>query len=669
MSLFRQTCLVAFAGVCLLGGMGPVHAQLRLRANPDEEPQWATLRLDRIYTGVYAEAFAQETTIDGSSSYENTRTFVGPLIGVGASGSIYHPNLISYRLDVDGSYGFTREEFTSGGVSTATDETQFLGWFSGQMHVLDSKPLNGRLYANYNHTYHDYDFFNRIYVNTWNYGGSAFYSSGPWRFSTRLDRFTEEAESTTLPRTSDTKSVSFAVSHSRSIGNTAFTSSLSDYDRNDSGYKSSGRNYLFAVSDIEDFGDRKQYHSLLNLSYNHIEPVNLPNDLLTAMGSLRVEHAENLDSQHQMSYSHSSYEDADNESLSGSSSLRHQLFDSLTSTFTVQGYNYSASAGVSRQDSWQVGAGPGFNYTKRLSDSSSLSAYESFSLYHTEVQSSGDRVTVNSEPQSFNSPGSGGFFTLRQPNVIESTIVISSGPNSSGTIYDPVADGYEVIPNGQLTRIQRLPGSTMPDSVFVRYDFNPGSPGEYDTLNNACGLRVDFFNQLWGVYTRYVLNQNSGDPGVVVQDLNDFVIGTDVNWRFLRAGAEFEMYDSSLAPYEALRFFQNFNFAPHERASLGINFTETFVNYDLAGRNEQNYRATLRYNYRFGNHVRMSLDLGGHRRVGEGVDQTMGLCRPELGYTLGDFSASLGYELGYNAYMNRQENLRNRAYIRLRKAF
>lgn len=662
----RRTSFKLLAGLLLAADTLSALAQNWVKT--EDETAWLTLRPDYASAGVFAESYNQQVTVGGSSSYEETRTFVGPSLGLGASGAIYHPNLISYRLNLDGSLGWLEETYSGAGGTGSSQELAFLGTFGGELQLLDSKPFHGRLNANYTHSYQDYDFFNRIYVDTWRYGGVVNYTTGPWKLTGQVYRVIEDATGNFIPRESDTQTAAFSVTHGRKSGSTSLAASLSNYTRSDLGLESSGMDYILSLMDAENFGARKQYHSLVNLGYSHLENSTAPTDLYNMMASLRADHTERLTSQHQANYSHNSYGSTTYDSINGSSSLQHRLFDSLTSTLAVQGYSYSVTTGANRQDSWQLGVSPGVNYVKSIGASSSLSAYETVGIFHTELESSGGLISAD-EPHSFGTGVGGEYFTLHQGNVLASSVVISSGPNGSGIIYDPVLDGYEVVPNGQFTMIHRLPGSTLPDSVYAHYDFYASPSGAYDSLNNAAGLRLDFFNNLWSVYARLNVNRNFGAANLVVQDLNDLVIGTEVNWRFLRAGAEYEAYDSTLSPHDALRFFQNFTFRPEDYSTVSLNFTETYMSYGLAGRSEENYRAVLRYNRRLGHNLGVSLELGGNQRSGEGVDQTLAVFRPELRYTAGNFSATVGYDFGYDEFLNTQERLSNRFYVRLRKDF
>jgi len=660
----RRLLVALGLGVLLVGPRSAAQSLSRLR--PYEEPAWMTLWVNRSYIGVYTEIFNQQTTSSGYTSEEN-RWFAGPSLGVDLGGTIYHPNFVIYRLNLDGSYGRQHDEISGPGGTSSADEYRFLGSFNGELLLLDSKPLHGRIYANYIHTYQDYDFFNRVYVDTWRYAGSLHYTTGPWSFNASVSRETSEYHGQVLPTDSQSMNYGFDVTHTRSAGRTSLAGMLRDYDRTDYGASTSGQNYTLSLNDTEDFGDRKQFHSLVNASYNRIESYSLPTDLYNVSSSLRVDHSEDLNGQYTVNAARSTVGDARNESINGSANLQHQLFDSLTSTLSLDGYKYKATSGPSRQESWQVGGGPGFTYTKLLGEHTTLTASEDFSLAHTEVDGNGGIIPVIDEAHTFGT-AIGGSFTLRQPYVIVSSIVVTDTSNNPPLGYLQGVD-YDVIVNGQLVVIQRLAGSSMPNSVLVDYSFYSSPSGAYNTINNACGLRLDFFDHHWSVYTRLTINDNSGDEYLTVQDLTAFVVGTEGNWRWFRAGVEYENYDSSLSPYEAIRFFQTVTLTPQDRSSLSINFTESFIDYQAASRTEENYTATLRYNHKLTRHLALGLDLGASQRVATGLDQTVAIFRPQLNYVVGKFSAMVGYDFGYDEYFSSQERIRNMGYLRVRKEF
>ena len=663
MKAHRPACFAALTVAGLLTCASRAAAQFYIREY--QEPRWMTMRVDRVYTGIYAEAYSQTTTVAGGSESKQDRLFFGPLLGLDLSGAVYHPNLLAYRVNVDGSLGWAEDSF-SGAAQQKTREIRFLGSFFSEVNFLDSKPFHGRLFSSYNHSHQDYDFFNRIYVDTWRYGGSLNYLTGPFYFLATLSHETSDATGNPIPIWSESTIATASITHQRKSGSSSVAGSINDYTRTDFGAASTGLDYNLNLADSEDFGPRKNWHSVLNASYNHLESMTVPSHLYTATANLRAEHSDRLSSQYAANYSRNTYGSSENDNLSGNLLVEHKLFDSLITDVTLQGYRYVASSDTDEQKSWQFGGGPGFRYTKRLSRTSSLTAYETLGYFHTDVQSSGGLIPVLDEQYFFGTGG--GFITLRQPNVVGSSIVITDTSHLPPGGYIEGLD-YDLIPNGQFTLIQRRTGSRLPDAVLVSYNFIASPSGSYDTLNNACGLRLDFFDNHLSAYTRFNLSRNNGAANLVVQDLNILVIGAEGHWKALRAGGEYELYDSDLSPYHALRFFQSLTFTPEERSTVSFNFTESFITYQSAGREDQNYTATVHYNRAITRRLIFNFETGVSQRFGEGTDQTLAVCRPQLQYAAGKFSAAAGYDLNYDEYLNSQTRIRNLGFVRLRKEF
>ena len=71
--------------------------------------------------------------------------------------------------------------------------------------------------------------------------------------------------------------------------------------------------------------------------------------------------------------------------------------------------------------------------------------------------------------------------------------------------------------------------------------------------------------------------------------------GADYRRKWFRTGAEYENYDSTFTEYQALRFFQNFDFTLSQASSLSFDFSETFYSYPNNGDQTQ-YQFMTRYN-------------------------------------------------------------------------
>jgi len=84
----RRRWLVGLSAFGVVSGLAPV-----IRA---EDPQWLKLNgLPEVSLGVEAETSTEKTTLSGGSSTYDFSS-VTPLVGLHTTGSIYHPNLLTF---------------------------------------------------------------------------------------------------------------------------------------------------------------------------------------------------------------------------------------------------------------------------------------------------------------------------------------------------------------------------------------------------------------------------------------------------------------------------------------------------------------------------------------------------------------------------------------------
>jgi hypothetical protein len=146
-------------------------------------------------------------------------------------------------------------------------------------------------------------------------------------------------------------------------------------------------------------------------------------------------------------------------------------------------------------------------------------------------------------------------------------------------------------------------------------------------------------------------------------------MGVDTSWRFLRAGGEFEIYDSSFSSYNAIRFYQSFAFRPSDASSLNLDFTESWTHYLDADRDEWLYAFISRYHRRLTYHLGADVEAGVSQRYGPGVDQTLAAFRPGLEFAMGKLTAKIGYDFEYERFLNTEERLKHMFFVRVKRTF
>jgi hypothetical protein len=659
-------------GVCvlvLLACLWPGAVRAQRRPAPIEEPQWLKLRLTEASAGLYSEGSFEETSFGGDSTVSHDRFFIGPSLGLNLDGSIYHPNLCRLLVLSEGALGWETETIRSATGSVDRDKFQYLGRFNGNAHFLNHRPFNGSLFGNYDHTFRDYDFFSRVTVDSWRYGGRVNYREGPLYLTALYTHRDEDVSGQVAPSSTREDTVGFDGRLERARGQTALTYTFLQYDRSDIGRTGSGTDHTVTISDSERFGSREQFRFNGNASYTRRDTDFESSDQISTGASFAADHRRNLSSFYSVNYDRFDLGDFASDNVVAQGQLRHQLYESLTSTLLAQGSSFEAGDHVSEGYTRRYGAGFSEAYTKRLGARHRLRINNSLLVERVESQGIS---RVENEPHSFSSGGGGAppdSFFLNLPNVNEATIEVTD-QNDTPPPYVRGLD-YDVIRLGTRTLIQRLPGSRIPSdaTVLVDYEAEPTPAGEYTALSEQFSIRVDLWDNLWGLYGRLTLYANTAPEELHVQDLVSYAVGTDVNWRWARAGAEFEIYDSSEASYRSARLFQSFSFKLDPVSTLGVDFTETWTDYVDANRQEQHYRAITRYRRMVGRGLTVDADAGVALRRGRGVDQTLATFRPNVQYRVGRMTLAAGYNLEYELFLDREERIKHLLFLRLRRTF
>ena len=228
--------------------------------------------------------------------------------------------------------------------------------------------------------------------------------------------------------------------------------------------------------------------------------------------------------------------------------------------------------------------------------------------------------------------------------------------DTSHTFLYPQAGNYTVTQNGQITYITLVAGTLIPlnTSVYISYTYSSSGTGSgsYDTMNEIFQIRMDLWDGLLGLYGRVNAIQNSGWAGLVLNNLTSYAVGADTAWHFLRAGLEYDVYDSNLSTYNSVRLYQNLSFRPSPVSQLSFGFAESWTTYSGNNSSEQQmYSFINRYHRTLSRHWGFDLEDGVSQQNGGGTDQTLVTVRPGLEFAKGKFSLRMGYDFEYSRYL------------------
>jgi hypothetical protein len=257
-------------------------------------------------------------------------------------------------------------------------------------------------------------------------------------------------------------------------------------------------------------------------------------------------------------------------------SIRHELYESLTSQGEVFGRLRDGSIG-----SWkEFGAWIREGYAKRLGGWGRLNIYVSPQMSKIYNRPEADSVDVVDENHvmRLDQP-----VTLRQTGVVQETIVVT---NVTGSIEYEEGLDYIVISLGEgfETQLELESTGAIVDgqTVLVSYTFEPvGRSDILDTsLNVHASLWILEHLLLFGGYELNDQKLVSGDERSSRTNPYDrAVVGLELRWPWLSARAEFEDYDAAFSPFRGYL----------ARVSLSSNSTKWWLARCLVGYSFRDY--------------------------------------------------------------------------------
>ena len=655
-----------FLACFLLAGV----AQILPPAARAEEPRWLTLRIPETSLEMEVEDKTENYTVSGAkSSYEQLT--LTPLVGLRTQGSIYHPSLLSFNLDGAAGWGWDYSSSKSSGSDVTSHDSQSLLRYLAQVYLLSAKPYNASFFAAQDHAYRDYGAFSTFTVDSMRYGGRMSWVTDNLNLNADVG-YRDEMNSGLTDSSEITETyLNFTGTHKRQAGQTMLTYRFDEFGNTyGSGGSQASVSHAVGVSDSETFGSRKQITATTGAGYSLSEYGNQRTETVTANENVTVRHRPKLSSLFSLDYSHSAMTSVSASRLQGGYAVRHQLYESLTSRLDAHGnYDENSSLGSSASDD-RYGLGLSEQYTKRLGRWGRLSLGTSVVADRQDYNSSGGVLTSIDEPHQLYSITNINNHTvyLNNPRVV--AVLSVFGPHN---IPLSLGSDYQLFPRGQLTEIQLVETSAIlrdGDTVTVTYQSDSLNNVSFESINAGVQIRLDLFGHL-GIYGRLNWMDNNAPAEVLTQTLTDTVAGVDYTRRWLRAGAEYEDYDSNFSKYQSWRFFQGFSFHTGDASTLNVDFIQTFYRYPDSGEQTQ-YQFLTRYNAQLLFSLAWYVEGGYSIQNVQGTDDSLALAKTGLNWSRGNLSVRMGYEFNSQTTSSGQwteDRVRNRFYAYLKRTF
>ena len=628
------------------------------------EPRWLRMEIPQTSVGMDMEGLRENVTANGATSVHDNFLVV-PLVGLHLQGSVYHPNLMTFDLSGQGGVGYAYDSVTSPGYSQVRNESQNLFNYLATVNFLSSKPYNATFFASQDHTYNNYDFFNTVTADGTRYGGRLGWSEKS--FNVTADMGYRDLLTSGLTGTSEISEsyLNFNGLDQREHGSSTVTYSYDNFGNQlNSGPVQTSTSQSLGASDTETFGSHDQITSTAGASYGWADYADQNAQTFNATENLTAQHTPNLESFVALNYQDSQLDSASSSMFQGDAGLRHQLYESLTSTLDFHGnYGTASSPGSSAlNDRYGVGLNEG--YSKRLGSWGHLTMAGGAIVDHEDFSSSGGALSTINESHVLKDTTA---TFLNNPRVLTTTVLVT-GPGGVPTYINGV--DYRLIPEGELTQIQRIPTSiNLVDgaTVLVSYQSDSGFNSSFETLNLSAEIRLDLFNTV-GLYGRLNVVDNNAPPRALAETLTDMVGGADVTWRWLRAGAEYEDFDSNFTQYRAMRFFETLSFPLGEGSRLGLNFNQVFYHYPF-GQDQTQYQFIGMFNTQLSSWLSWNVEGGYYRQDALGASQDLIAARTGLILTYGKLIFKTGYQYNYENIEQAEVRDRNFFYVQFRRDF
>jgi hypothetical protein len=639
----------------------------RARYRRAEEPQPLRLNLYELDAGMDAESVQEETTFRDTgtrSTYE--RWIIAPTVGMGLDGSIYHSRFLRFRLAGEGSYGVGKQK-TDSGTAVESDEVSDVENLRGSIDLLPDKPVRAYAHGNYGRSFRDYDFFTRSTVETLGYGARVSQRADTVQSGLTYSHTEEDVLDSLVPSSSDQDLVGLDARHERADGNTAlnYTYGETGYSGSDPESGNVSRDHTVGISDTERLGPQEKSTLQTSGSYNNRDASDDQSEQFWGNVNLQTEHRTNLRTRYDVQYGHFTGNGLESDSLSGNAELLHQLYESLQSSLQARASDSDTTAGDDSGYSRRYGGGIAEGYTKRLGSQHRLTADTSVFVDTVEESAAGRAVD---ERHEFPRPPATESFLLNLPNADAATIVVT---DSGGVRRFARGIDYEIFPRGSRTEVRRIPGGGIVEgsTVLVSYSADGGGTGRYQSMTDTYGMRLELWKNLWALYARLTNNRNDAPVDLYALESELYTLGTDLNVRQARAGAEYEVYEADDTSYRSTRFTESAWIVPDPVSSLSLGLAQTFIEHEESNRSERDYRYTVRYRRALTRRLWLSMDAGLDMRRGEGVDQDMTVLRPEMTYRIGQTTLEAYYDYSESVYLDNEERTRQMFAAKLRRKF
>ena len=598
------------AGVCGAGAGQPLAVDEGPVVVGERTDELKGFDLDRfsISLDLFSRYLGTQQRSPTAGDRDDTELLLRESLSVSSRFFLGHKNLTDVTADF--SIGL-EDNFIDSETRGLTNEheTGLFNQFDVNALILGEGPAPVRLFARRNESLLDRAFVGSIDSRTTEFGGSvsAFRDTVPTTL-TYTHRIIEQedqlgvTDDELIQDTLQLQSLWNIEQNQRLTLN--YTLDVVDETRARSGGTSFTRHDAILVHNYTFGGDKR--HDLRSQLQVLDQSGDFAQQRLRLFETLMLRHTPTLETRYDLTAESQTNGGQEQQFLSGLFTLRHELFESLITTFFAGG-NYTALTDDDFTSS-QLLTGLNFEYTKQV-PLGRLDLSLSLNFNHQEDSERGQVISFLDRSLSFPQAGP---LLLSGRNIIPGSIVIT---NTAGNRLFREGLDYRLTSFPDRIELRRVIGGAIRngDTVLIDYDLGPEPAATIETLGASLAGRYTITEGFAAGLSPYVLFRDVSqdvspeDPSRIAFDVRTVQLGVDYLVGPFTFNAEYEDQERAIASFDALRasarYQRTLGLNSYVRADLShetINFRDTSSTIDFE-------RALAEWGYAFQNGMQFAL--------------------------------------------------------------
>lgn len=632
------------------------------------EPRPLRLQWEERFVRMEAEEEREETRwpADGIGQDQSVREF-RPSMGLGFSGSVYHPNLVEFRGQ--GEVGVTEgsRRLETEGVSAAeTEDRNFDSRnYDFTADLLKEKPLATTLFARETRDRREYDQFRSFTTETRQFGGRMSLPlpgmPGDLGYTDqREDLLDPDRPLTRLERTLHLQLTRNAGEGRR----TAFRANRHEFEQEEEGRAPyTGDSLTASLSRSDRFGAADRARNQIDLSVDELNTSLSERRSLTFRDGLSIQHSETFVTGYHYLFDRREVGDSTTDRHDVDAHAEHQLYESLSSRWGVEARTSRVSGSDAGQGEDRYGPYLSETYRKRLGDWGVLVLAGDAKSLEQRLSSSSNEILVVDETVVFSKPGPQ---LLRTPDVQAASVVVSDARR--GTLYREGVD-YRLVRRGNRMEIQRLFAGAIPSEAPVAVDYRADSGGDQEatTLETGGSAELSLWERRWVFRIRNRRMDIRGDATSSFQNEAETTAGVEYNRGGLTSALEWVDHTADYLSYRGTRAHAQYTHPVGAVAAVVVDAGRDDLTYEQGGARDTE-RADLTLVIQPGSALRLNLRGGWYRETEAGDERTLTVAEGGLEYRIGRLLTSAVLKFEDDAEPG-QDRSRRYAYVRATREF